>query len=256
MEILHSSLLRRSRAIRHGFFTRRGGVSQSMYASLNCSFGSRDDAAHVAENRERVRKHLDGRPMGLCTLYQCHSTAVVRVTDPFRSGESPKADAMVSDTPGIALGVMGADCAPVLLADSDAKVVGAAHAGWKGARSGVIESVVDEMIRLGAEHGNILACIGPAIQQRSYEVGSEFRQQFLEDGTDNETFFEASLEPDRFRFDLPGYVESRLASAGIHHVENLRCDTVTEEETFFSYRRATLAGEADYGRQISVIALD
>lgn len=256
MEILHSSLLRQGRAVRHGFFTRRGGVSQGIYASLNCSFGSRDDAAHVAENRERVRTNLDAQPMGLCTLYQCHSATVVRVIDPFPNGQFPKADAMVTTTPGIALGVMGADCAPVLLADSEAKVVGAAHAGWKGARSGVIESIVHEMTRLGAEHANILACIGPAIQQRSYEVGSEFRRQFLEETADNEKFFEASRELDRFRFDLPAYVESRLGAAGIKHVENVGCDTVTEEDTFFSYRRATLADEPDYGRQISVIALD
>ena len=256
MEILYSSLLRQGRGIRHGFFTRRGGVSQGIYASLNCSFGSRDAAAHVAENRERVRTNLNGQPSGLCTLYQCHSDVVVRVTNPFPDGQFPKADAMVTVTPGIALGVMGADCAAVLLADSEAKVVGAAHAGWKGARSGVIESIVNEMMRLGAEHENILACIGPAIQQRSYEVGSEFRQQFLEDTADNEKFFEASRDLDRFRFDLPAYVESRLEAAGIKHVDNLGCDTVTEEQTFFSYRRATLAGEPDYGRQISVIALD
>ena len=256
MEILHGSRLRQSRGIRHGFFTRRGGVSQGIYASLNCSFGSRDDSARVTENRERVSNSMDGQPVGLCTLYQCHSTVVVRVTAPFRSGEFPKGDAMVTATPRIALGVMGADCAPVLLADSEAKVVAAAHAGWKGARSGVIESVVDDMIRLGAEHRNILACIGPAIQQRSYEVGSEFKQQFLKDANNNEPFFEASLEPDRFRFDLPAYVESRLEATGINHVDNLGCDTFTEEETFFSYRRATLAGEPDYGRQISVIALD
>ena len=255
-EILYSSLLSQSRAIRHGFFTRRGGVSRGIYASLNCSFGSRDYAAHVAENRERVRTSLDNQVSGLCTLYQCHSNAVVRVTEPFRTGWFPKADAMITATPGIALGVLGADCAPVLIADCEAKIVGAAHAGGKGARLGVIESVVEGMIRLGAEHGKILACIGPAIQQRSYEVGSEFRRHFLDDTTDNEKFFDASREPDRWRFNLPAYVECCLEAAGIKHVENLGYDTVTEEQTFFSYRRATLAGEPDYGRQISVIALD
>lgn len=241
--------------VKHGFFTRQGGVSQGLYASLNCGPGSADEPAAVAENRARVVEAL-GLPAGaLVTLYQHHSPDVIEVSEPW-GNERPKADAMVTKTPGLALGILTADCVPVLLADPDAGVIGAAHAGWKGALGGVVEATLAAMERLGAARAAICAAVGPAIEQRSYEVGPEFPGRFADQDPANERFFMESEREGHFLFDLKGYVASRLAGAGLGRVEISPADTRAEKERFFSYRRATLAGEPDYGREVSVIALE
>ena len=241
--------------IRHGFFTRQGGVSGGVYASLNCGFGSRDRADDVAENRARVARSLAVDRHALNTVHQVHSADVATVAAPWEPAAAPRADAMVSRTPGIAIGVLTADCAPILLADPAAGVIGAAHAGWRGALDGIVEATVRAMCDLGAQVERIRAALGPCIAQASYEVGPEFRAAFLAADDSNDAFFIASDRPTHFRFDLPGYVAQRLARAGIDAVERLDVDTYAEAERCFSYRRATHAGEDDYGRLISAIAL-
>lgn len=254
MAIIASDALDGCRGLRHGFFTREGGVSKSIYASLNCAQASADEPGHVAENRARVARDMGIAPASLCSPRQAHTTHVLTLTGPL--GEPrPVADAAVSRCPGVALSVMGADCAPVLLADPDARVVAAAHAGWKGALHGVIEATIAAMTGLGAEPRRTVACIGPAIQQRSYEVGPQFPAPFLDHAPGEAGFFEA-LPNGRFLFDLTGYIEQRLARAGLHRVQRLAHDTYSDETRFFSYRRATHRGEPDYGRQISVIVLE
>jgi polyphenol oxidase len=242
--------------IAHGFFGRRGGASEGLYASLNCGPGSDDDRAHVVENRRRALATLSGgKPAGLVTLYQVHSLRAVTVNAPWEIGGAPEADAMATNVPGIALGILTADCAPVLLADTRAKVIGAAHAGWKGAVSGVIESVVAEMEKLGAARARIRAAIGPAISQASYEVGPEFHTRFLALGAQHARFFQPAKRPEHWQFDLEGFVADRLAAAGIGDVERLSVCTYAQEADFFSFRRTTHRGEADYGRDISAILL-
>src|ERR1700677_4885799 len=209
-------------AIAHGFFGRQGGVSEGLYASLNCGPGSNDERANVIENRRRVLERLAGGDAGkLVTLYQIHSPHAVAVTAPWEIGQQPQADAMATNVPGIALGILTADCAPVLLADNDAKVIGAAHAGWKGAAGGVIANVVKAMEDLGASRTRIRAAIGPAIAQPNYEVGPEFRTRFMEMDSAHARFFEAGRRPDHWQFDLEGFVASRLAAAEIRDVERL-----------------------------------
>jgi polyphenol oxidase len=243
-------------AIRHGFMTREGGVSTGIYDSLNCGLGSNDDPASVAENRRRCAARFDLVSDRLVTLYQVHSPDVVTVERPWAPGEAqPRADAMVTATPGIALGILTADCVPVLFADREAGVVGGAHAGWKGAKGGVIESTVAAMVALGARPERIAAAIGPCIAQRSYEVGPEFPERFLSEDAGNADFFVTAQRAGHFMFDIGGYVERRLERSGIGTIQRSPNDTVTEEDSFFSYRRATLRGEADYGRGISVITL-
>lgn len=235
----------------HGFFTREGGVSEGIYTGLNCGPGSGDTPAHIAENRRRVAAHF-GQSLGqLCTLYQIHSPEVVTVTEPFT--ERPQADAMVTKTPGIVLGILTADCAPVLFADREAGVIGAAHAGWKGARYGVLENTIRAMEALGATRSTIAAVVGPCIAQQSYEVGSEFIVQFLTD--DQQRFFAPSAKPGHFMFDLTGYVLETLRRANIHNTAAIGVDTYANEAQFFSYRRTTHRKEPDYGRQISAIHL-
>ena len=236
----------------HGFFGRMGGVSRGIYAGLNCGPGSYDDRAAVTENRRRVAVKMGMEPEQLCTLYQVHSPNVVVVQGPLPS-PAPQADAMVTDMPGVLLGILTADCAPVLFADADAGVVGAAHAGWKGAHGGVIENTVRAMEVLGAKREAIRAVVGPCIGQSSYEVGPEFMERFEEDARDQ--FFLRSATPGHFMFDLPAYVVARLRAAGVGNVAVLALDTRSDESRFFSYRRATLQDEPDYGRQISVIGL-
>jgi len=240
-----------SGAIAHGFFGRTGGVSAGIFASLNCGPGSGDDPAAVSENRSRARVALGAAH--LVTLYQVHSAAAVTVTAPWDSG--PQADAMVTRVPGIALGILSADCAPVLLADIEAKVIGAAHAGWKGALGGVVEAAVAAMEKLGAERERIHAAIGPCIAQINYEVGPEFQARFVEADRANDHFFDLSERVGHFRFDLEGYVVHRLREAGVGDVEGLYADTYARESEFYSFRRATHRGEANYGRQISAIVL-
>jgi len=238
------------RGVSHGFFSREGGVSVGLYASLNGGPGSRDDASSVSENRSRIAAHLGGTV--LVSTAQVHSDQVVTVSQPWGE-DRPNADAMVTDRAGIALGVLTADCAPVLLADTQSGVIGAAHAGWKGAVGGVLEAVVDAMVRLGANSETIAAAIGPTIGQAAYEVGPEFVERFLDDDPDTAQFFAGGRE-DRAQFDLPGYVRWRLAASGVEASWTGHC-TYSDQARFFSYRRATHAGEADYGRLVSAIVL-
>ena len=243
--------------VRHAFFSREGGVSQGIYASLNCGPGSGDDPAAVRENRRRALAQLDLPSESLATLHQIHSAEVVEVTEPWEVGQGPRADGMVTTRRNVALGVLAADCAPVLLADADAGVIGACHAGWKGALSGVLEATVAAMVRLGATTERIVAGIGPCIAQRSYEVGTEFSAPFLAQDAGNARFFSPSAKvPGKQHFDLRGYAARRLTLAGAGNVKVLPCDTCAEPQRFFSYRRATRAGEADYGRLLSVILLE
>lgn len=241
--------------IRHGFFTREGGVSTGIYASLNCGLGSDDDKGAVHENRARVASAMGVGVNNLLTVHQIHSADVVHVTETWTPETAPKADAMVTDKAGIALGVLAADCTPVLFADIHKKIIGAAHAGWKGAFTGVLESTINAMALLGAARGNIVAAIGPCISRDAYEVGPEFRTRFLDAREANAKWFTPSARDDHFMFDLSAYAVSRLEAAGIGTVTRLDACTYADESKFFSYRRTTHRGEPDYGRQMSVIAL-
>lgn len=249
------SALNEVNAIRHGFFTREGGVSQGIYASLNCGPGSKDDSRAVAENRARAMALLDLEPSALVTCYQVHSPDVVVVDGPW-AGEAPRADAMVTTCRGVALGILTADCAPVLLADRHGQIIAAAHAGWRGAMGGVLDNTVSKMVELGAKRDSLIAAVGPCINQRSYEVGPEFAAAFLADDADGATFFSPAARDGHFLFDLPGYVSRRLAKLGIGEVTRVPADTCRDETRFFSYRRSTLRGEPDYGRQLSAIVLE
>jgi YfiH family protein len=238
-------------AMPHGFFGRAGGVSEGLYAGLNCGIGSDDDPAAVVANRDAA---LAAVASGACLLtpYQVHSADCATIDAPF--AERPRADALATATPGLALGVVTADCAPVLLADPVAKVVGAAHAGWKGALAGVTDSTVAAMEALGAASERIVAAVGPCIARASYEVDAGFRDRFLEHDAANERFF-ADAREGHARFDLEGYVAHRLAGAGVVRVETLGLDTYADERRFFSYRRSSHRGEPGYGRQIAIIAI-
>ncbi|MGT2513939.1 peptidoglycan editing factor PgeF [Sphingomonas panni] len=239
--------------VAHGFLGRRGGVSTGVVAGLNTGLGSGDDPAAIAENRARaVAAVLPGA--ALCGLYQIHSASVVRVLTAFPDGERPQGDAMVTERPNILLGILTADCAPVLLADREAGVVGAAHAGWKGALAGVTDATIAQMEKLGARADRIAAAVGPCIARTSYEVDMGFVERFCSTDPANERFF-AENRPGHARFDLEAYVVHRLAAAGVRRIEALGQDTYAQEDRFFSFRRATHRGEADYGRQLSVIGL-
>ncbi len=239
----------------HGFFTRQGGVSEGIYASLNCGTGSRDPTEHVAENRARAARLLGTDPGKLATVYQKHSNIAVAADKPWDEDKRPEADALVTATLGLAIGILTADCAPVLLCDPDARVIGAAHAGWRGAFSGIAEATVEAMAGLGADPANIRAAIGPAISRGAYEVGEDYKAKFLNSEPDSEIFFatdDGSGEP---HFDLPGYVAERLARAGVAEALDLAICTYYEEPRLFSCRRSQHHGEDDYGRQISAIVL-
>ncbi|MEO5374556.1 MAG: peptidoglycan editing factor PgeF [Alphaproteobacteria bacterium] len=242
--------------IRHGFFTREGGTSAGLYASLNCGFGSGDDPASVAANRAQAMAMLNRRPEALVTVRQEHTARAVTVDAPWSHADAPVADAMVTTRPGIVLGILTADCAPVLLADPRAGVIGAAHAGWKGAIGGIIDATVAAMVVLGARPENIVAAVGPCIAQRSYEVGPGFPAPFLAEDGGNVAFFAPSRREEHHMFDLVGYVVWRIARRGVGTVVRTPCDTMREEGRFFSYRRATLRGESDYGRGLSAIVLE
>ncbi len=240
-------------AIPHGFLGRRGGVSSGAYASLNTGIGSDDTPAAIAENRRRATESvLPGAQ--LVGLYQIHSAEAVTITAPVDDAFRPRADALVTNRPGLALGILTADCAPVLFADIDAGVVGAAHAGWKGALGGVTDATILAMEAIGARRDRIVAAVGPCIARASYEVDGAFIQRFCEADPENERFF-ADGRADHFQFDLESYVVSRLAVAGLGRVEALGLDTYADPDRFFSYRRATHRGEPTYGRQISIIGL-
>lgn len=237
--------------VRHGFFTRKGGASSGIYHGLNCGPGSADQSEAVAINRARVAEAMDVRSEALTSVHQVHSSDVLTVDAPL-NGSRPKADAMVTATPGLALGILTADCQPVLFADAEAGVVGAAHAGWKGALAGVLETTLTAMEDLGAQRAAISAVIGPSISQRAYEVGPEFFEAFEAEDTDYARFF-AGGDGDRMHFDLPGFSLHRLREAGVGHAEWTRHCTYSDPERFFSYRRSVHQKEADYGRLISVI---
>jgi len=241
--------------IRHAFFTRSGGVSQGVYDSLNGGVGSNDAPAKVAENRARMATALGVKPDHLLTAYQIHSPDVVVADQPWTQEKRPHADAIVTRTPRLAIGVSTADCGPLLLADAEAGVIGAAHAGWRGALTGVIEAVVAAMEKLGAERSRIVAALGPTIRQPNYEVGPEFVARFLAADADNTRFFAASERAGHAMFDLAGYIADRVQRAGIVNFEDLGLCTYAEPERFFSYRRTTKQGEPDYGRHINAIAL-
>ncbi|MCX8506387.1 MAG: peptidoglycan editing factor PgeF [Alphaproteobacteria bacterium] len=246
--------------IKHGFFGRQGGVSQGVFDSLNCGYGSGDDLASVSENRRRVANYFGMAGDDLLTVYQYHSTEVVVIT-PENKWHAPdqaaKADAMVTKMRGVALGILTADCAPVLFADRVAGVIGAAHAGWRGALGGMTDQVIHAMCRAGAQLANIHAAIGPCIAAASYEVGAEFRQQFLAEDAANDRFFLASPtgKPDHYHFALAQYVTARLESAGIRSVSSVDADTAAQEEKYFSWRRTCWHKQTHYGRMIGVICL-
>ena len=242
-------------AIRHAFFTRQGGVSQGLFASLNCGFGSHDDPARVEENRSIAAARL-GLPVNrLVTCHQIHGTAIVTVEQPWERAENPRADGMVTAVPGIALGVLAADCAPVLFADPEARIIGAAHGGWRGALAGVMEATVAAMAALGARPAQTRAGIGPCIAQQSYEVGPEFAATFAATDPQSAGFFAPAPRQGHSSFDLGGYIAHRLGRLGLAAIERAAHDTAAEERLFFSYRRACLRGEPDYGRGLAAIAL-
>jgi len=250
VEVVRSPLLK---GMRHGFLGRQGGVSTGLVAGLNVGLGSGDDPAVIAENRRRaVAAAAPGTQ--LVTVFQVHSAEVAVATSTWPDAARPHADALVTDQPGLALGILTADCAPVLLADAEAGVIAAAHAGWKGAIAGVTDATVTAMESLGAHRERISAVVGPCIGQASYEVDDGFRARFIAASPDNERFF-ATGRPGHAQFDLSGYVAHRLKAFGVGQVEALGLDTLELADRFYSFRRATLAGEPDYGRQISLIAL-
>lgn len=242
-------------AARHGFFTRRGGISIGPYASLNANLSGGDDPAHVAENRARVAASLGVGAPNLLGLHQVHGTTVIAVETPWHAGQGPAADALVTNCPGLALGVITADCAPVLLHDAQAGVIGAVHAGWRGAVAGVLEAAITSMATLGAVPARMTAIVGPCIAQDSYEVGPELRDAVLPTLAGAAAFFRPGRPPDRQHFDLSGYCLARLRAAGIADAHALGMDTLADPERFFSHRRRTLAGGGPIGHQISAIAL-
>jgi YfiH family protein len=248
-------LLGKLPGIRHGFFSREGGVSTGIYRSLNCGIGSDDKREHVLENRARVAAALGVAPDRLATPYQVHSADAIVVTEVWEPGKGPKADALVTDRPGIALGVGSADCGPTLFADPEAGVIGASHSGWRGALAGVLESTVDAMEKLGAKRNRIIAALGPTISQTNYEVSAEFRQKFLAADPKNVAFCMPASRPDHYLFDLSGFIVSRLEEAGVT-ARSVGLCTYADETRFFSYRRTTHRGEADYGRHLSAIVLE
>lgn len=250
LEIITSDILPPAK---HGFFTRKGGASSGVFSGLNCGYGSSDQSDIVTINRARVADAMDVTPDHLATVHQVHS-ANVATLDEAPAGETRQADAMVTATPGLALGILTADCQPVLFADAEAGVIGAAHAGWKGALAGVLEATIDAMEALGARREAIRASIGPSISQRAYEVGPEFLDTFVDDDPENARYF-ANGAGDRYQFDLVSYGLNRLRGAGIAEAEWIGHCTYSDPDRFYSYRRSTHAKDPDYGRLISVIRL-
>ncbi|MHA1568219.1 MAG: peptidoglycan editing factor PgeF [Alphaproteobacteria bacterium] len=255
LEPIRATALSGQPGLQHGFFTRRGGVSEGLFASLNCGFGSGDDAARVAINRGRVADAAGVEKDALVTASQMHGGSVALVSRPWAKDDSPRADGMVTTEPDMALGILTADCAPVLFADAEAGVIGAAHGGWRGIKAGILEETVSAMIHLGARAESIGAAVGPCIGKDSYEVGPEFPGPFLEEDSGAFAFFRPGGRRGHFTFDLAGLVRRRLDRLGLGKVEVMGGDTCAEEDRFFSYRRATHRREADYGRNLSVIAL-
>lgn len=255
LQPIQSEALARHGHIAHGFFGRQGGVSEGIYAALNCGLGSKDARAVIRENRRRVADHLGAAPDHLLTAHQHHSADAIVITEPWMFETMPKADALVTATRGIAVGALAADCAPVLFADGEAGIVGAAHAGWKGALGGVLESAVATMEKLGARRSRIAAALGPCIGPQAYEVGPEFEANFTSQSPENQHFFKRSSAASRPYFDLPAFVLARLGAMQLGKVESCTRCTYSYPDDFFSYRRTTHRGESDYGRQISAIVL-
>jgi YfiH family protein len=253
--MLQAANLSRLVGIRHGFFTRGGGVSDGVYASLNGGVGSNDAPDKVAENRARMAAKLGVPTERFMTAYQIHSPAVVVADAPWSAQNRPRADAIVTATPQLGIGVSTADCGPLLFADGTARIVGAAHAGWRGALGGVIEATIAAMEKLGAERTRIAAALGPTIRQANYEVGPEFIARFIEADPGNAQFFAAAAKTGHALFDLPGYIAARIQRTGIAQFEDLGLCNYADPERFFSFRRTTHRGEADYGRHINAIAL-
>jgi YfiH family protein len=251
---LTSPLLAAIPDLRHAFFNRDGGVSKGIYASLNGGVGSDDDPAHVVENRRRMAAAMGVAPSHFLTAYQVHSPDVAVAVEPWDSASRPKVDAIVTRTEGLAIGVTTADCGPVLLVDPAARVIGAAHAGWKGALTGVLDSTIAAMERLGADRGHIVAAIGPLIRQSSYEVGAEFVERFKAVDPGNQKFFAASARAGHAMFDLAGFILMRLEAAGVAQIDDIGIDTYADPR-FYSYRRTVHRQEPDYGRHVHAIAL-
>jgi hypothetical protein len=252
---LGSPLLSAIPGLRHAFFTREGGVSGGIYESLNGGIGSNDDPADVAENRRRMAAQMGVMPEHFLSVHQTHSPDVVVATGPWQGASRPRADAIVTRTEGLAIGVTTADCGPILLADPNARVIGAAHAGWKGALTGIVESTVEAMETLGAERGGIVAAIGPLIRQHSYEVGGEFVERFIEADAENALFFIPAAREGHAMFDLAGLIRMRLENAGILVIDDIGVDTYSDQR-FYSYRRSVHRNEPDYGRHVHAIALE
>jgi YfiH family protein len=254
--VIAADVLSEASGICHGFFTRRGGVSEGAYASLNCGLGSGDDPDRVRINRARTMARFGVAGDALATACQVHSDRVAVVDAPWAVDERPRVDGLVTRTRGVALGILTADCTPVLFADAAAGVIGAAHAGWRGARAGILEATVAAMVDLGARKQSMVAGIGPCIRQESYEIGPEFHAQFTADDPEAHRLFRPSSREGHFLFDLPGYVVWRLSGLSIKAFEELPFDTCADAERFFSYRRTTLDGGGDYGRGLSAIILE
>jgi len=252
---LGSPLLSAIPGLRHAFFTRDGGVSAGIYESLNGGLGSNDVAAHVVENRRRMAERMGVDPLHFFGVHQVHSPDAVVATGPWQGASRPRADAIVTRTEGLAIGITAADCGPILLVDPRARVIGAAHAGWKGALTGIVESTVDAMEKLGAERSGIVAAIGPLIRQHSYEVGSEFVERFVEADAENALFFLPADRTGHAMFDLAGFIRMRLENAGVLMIDDIGVDTYSDER-FYSYRRSVHRKEPDYGRHVHAIALE
>jgi len=252
---LSSPLLSAIPGLRHAFFTREGGVSDGIYAGLNGGLGSSDDAAKVAENRRRMAEQMGVSLPHFLSLHQVHSPDAVIATGPWQGPARPKADAIVTGTAGLAIGVTAADCGPILLVETGARVIGAAHAGWKGALTGVLESTIAAMEKLGAERNGIIAAIGPLIRQQSYEVGPEFVTRFIDSDAEYGMFFMPSTRADHAMFDLAGFIRMRLENAGVLMIDDLGIDTYADER-FYSYRRSVHREEPDYGRHVHAIVLE
>jgi polyphenol oxidase len=250
-----SPLLSAIPGLRHAFFTREGGVSDGIYASLNGGIGSNDAPANVTENRRRMAEQMGVAPERFLSVYQIHSPDAVVATGPWQGEERPRADAIVTATEGLAIGVTAADCGPILLVDPNARVIGAAHAGWKGALTGIVESTVAAMEKLGAERGGIVAAIGPLIRQHSYEVGGEFVERFIEADAENALFFIPSSRENHAMFDLAGFIRMQLENAGVLMIDDIGLDTYSDQR-FYSYRRSVHRKEPDYGRHVHAIVLE
>ena len=254
-EFLTCSVMAGSTGIQHGFFTRIGGVSTGLYSSLNCGFGSGDAPENVAENRSRALTAMGLEKISMLTCNQIHSAEAIFVERSWQPGAAPRADAMVTNLPHVALGILTADCAPVLFADQKNHVIAAVHAGWRGAISGITDNTIKLMVSKGAERANIVAAIGPAISKTSYEVGAEFRHQFMDKDPENVVFFLSGKNVGKFHFDLPAYLVSRLQMAGISQISVMNRDTCLERTYFYSYRRSLYNADPEYGRGLSLIAL-